>query len=324
MGTYILRRVLYSIPVLIAASMLIFFFVSAVGDPLAQVRAIPKVSQETIHHIIVRKHLDKPLIVQYGYWVENAVLHRFGTTLLGDNPIWPDLRLALSNTLQLVIVSEVVAVIFAILVGVYSAVRQYSAFDYAATTFSFVGFSTPVFWLALILQVLVTNIFLAYGIRIFYTSGFSTPGVTGLLPSILDRLQHLALPVITLAFVSIAQYSRYLRASMLEVINSDYVRTARAKGLLTRQVVMKHALRNALIPFATVVALDFGAYFGGVIVTESVFSIPGMGLYFIRALNAADLYPIMAWLIVTAVMVILFNLIADILYGILDPRIRYD
>lgn len=324
MTTYIIRRLLYSILVLIVASIIIFFFVSAVGDPLAQVRAIPKVSQQTIHSIVRRNHLDQPLIVQYWYWVKTAALHRFGHTLLAGEPIWPDLRLAIANTLQLVAIAEIVSVIAAILVGVYSAVKQYSLFDYAATAFSFIGFSTPVFWLALILQVIFTDIYLDAHLRIFYTSGFNSAGVHGFIPVLADRLQHLALPVFTLAFVSVAQYSRYLRASMLEVINSDYVRTARAKGVADRRVVMTHALRNALIPFTTVVAVDFGQYFGGVIVTESVFSLPGMGLYFLRALGASDLYPIMAWLMVTAVMVILFNLIADILYGVLDPRIRYD
>jgi peptide/nickel transport system permease protein len=204
---------------------------------------------------------------------------------------------------------------------VYSAVRQYSVFDYSATTFSFLGLSTPVFWLALMLQVLVVNIFLAYDIRLFYVSNLSSVDPDNFL---LDRIQHLALPVIVLAVASIAQYSRFMRASMLEVINSDYVRTARAKGLPERTVIMKHAFRNALIPLTTVIALNFGSLLGGVIIVETIFSLDGMGLFFIKALNDADPYPIMAWLAITSVTIVLFNLIADIAYGFLDPRVRYE
>lgn len=321
MLTYVLRRILYSIPVLIVTSFLIFTFVTASGDPLAEIRRIPNLSEQSVENLIERKHLDRPIVVQYGYWVQDALFNGFGTTLTGDRPILPDLKRVMGNTLQLVIAAEAIAVLIAVAVGVYSAVRQYSIFDYAATTLSFLGFSTPVFWLALLLQVAFTSLFLATGVRIFYTAGLSSPD-----PQIfwLDRLQHLALPIITLAILSIAQYTRYLRASMLEVINSDYIRTARAKGLIERKVVFKHALRNALIPLVTVLTINIGATFGGAIVTETIFSLDGMGLYFIRNLGARDAYPLMAWLMVVSVLIILFNLVADVMYGILDPRIRYD
>jgi peptide/nickel transport system permease protein len=186
---------------------------------------------------------------------------------------------------------------------------------------SFIGFSTPVFWFALILQVIFTNIYLNYGVRIFYTAQLSSPNPENFW---LDRLQHLALPVITLTVIGVAQFTRYMRASMLEVINSDYVRTARAKGLNERRVIMKHAFRNALIPLVTVVALDFGGLFAGAFATETVFALDGMGLYFLRALSARDVYPLMAWLMVTSLIVVMFNLIADLIYGWLDPRIRYE
>jgi peptide/nickel transport system permease protein len=319
--TYVIRRLLYSIPVLIATSLIIFTFVTISGDPLSQVKQIPEVSQSTIDSIIEAKHLDRPIIVQYGYWVNDAFTNNFGTTLLGDAPILPDIRRVMWNTMQLIFAAIALAVIVAIVVGVISAVKQYSVFDYSSTSLSFLGFATPVFWLALMLQVIVTNIFLSTGVRIFYTGGLSSPNPENFL---IDRIQHLALPVITLALISIAQYSRYVRASMLDVINSDYVRTARAKGLRERKVVMKHALRNALIPFVTVVAVDFGALFGGAIVTEFVFSLDGMGRYLVVNLSERDVYPLMAWLMVVSVIVILFNLIADIIYGFLDPRIRYE
>jgi peptide/nickel transport system permease protein len=319
--TYILRRLLYSIPVLFAASFLVFAMVSATGDPLGNLRMTPNVSQQTIDLITEKKHLDEPIPVRYVYWLEEAVTEKFGTTIIGERPIWDDLGRVIGNTAQLVVAAELIAVILAILIGVYSAVRQYSVFDYSATTFSFLGLSTPVFWLALMLQVLVVNIFLAYDIRIFYVSNLSSVDADNFL---LDRIQHLALPVIVLAVASIAQYSRFMRASMLEVINSDYVRTARAKGLPERTVIMKHAFRNALIPLTTVIALNLGSLLGGVIITETIFSLDGMGLFFIKALNDADPYPIMAWLAITSVTIVLFNLIADIAYGLLDPRVRYE
>jgi len=322
--SYVIRRLLYSLPVLVATSFLIFTSVSISGDPLGRLRANPNITAEQIHAIEHAKNLDKPLVLRYGYWIRDAVTHQFGTTLFGNRKIWPDLKRVMGHTLQFLLTALVLAVIFGITIGVYSALRQYSAFDYTATTLSFVGFATPVFWLALMLQVLVVQIYLKWNIRIFYTSGLSSPDAGSGFRWLLDRAQHLALPVIAVCVLSMATYSRYIRASMLEVLNSDYVRTARAKGLLERRVIMKHAFRNALIPLVTVVALDFGGLFAGAIVTETIFTLDGMGFYFINSLQASDPYPVMAWLMVVATMVIIFNLVADVLYGVFDPRIRYD
>jgi peptide/nickel transport system permease protein len=324
MLTYVIRRLLYSVVVLIAASFIIFTFVSLSNDPLAFLKMQPNASQITIDRITERKHLDEPIPVQYLYWAKDALTNQFGTTTIGERPILPELTRVMGHTLQLVIVAELLAVLIAVFIGVYSALRQYSVFDYTATTFSFVGLATPVFWLALMLQVLFVNIYLWFDVRIFYTANLSgvDPG-TGI-HFVLDRAQHLGLPIIVLMVASIAQYSRYMRASMLEVVNSDYVRTARAKGLSEQKVTMKHAFRNALIPLVTIVALNFGGLLGGAVVTETVFALDGMGLYFVNQLNGGDPYPVMAWLMVTATMIIVFNLVADILYGYLDPRVRYD
>lgn len=322
MGTFILRRILYSIPVLIATSFIIFVFVSSAGDPLGQLRLNPYLSKETLQLKIEEKHLDRPIPVRYVYWVKEAATDKFGDSLSSDQPIWPDLKRVIPHTLQLLLAAELLAILFALAIGLYSAIRQYSAFDYAATTFSFVAFAIPVFWLALMLQIVATQSFVRWHVRIFYTSGLSSSDPGSGLQFVLDRAQHLALPVITIAVVSIAQYSRYLRASMLEVINADYTRTARAKGLPERQVTMKHAMRNALIPLVTVVALDFGTIIAGAVVTESIFQLDGMGYYFIQALQRLDTYAVMAWLMIVAVMVIVFNLVADLVYGWLDPRIR--
>jgi peptide/nickel transport system permease protein len=321
---YVVRRLLYSAVVLVAASFLVFTFVTISGDPLAQLRITPNVSEQSKQNIIQRKHLDDPVYVRYGYWARDAVTNQFGTTLLGDRPILPDLWRVMKNTLQLVIAAELLAIIFAVLIGVYSAVRQYSAFDYAATTFSFLGLATPVFWLALMLQVLVVQIYEKTGHRIFPIANLNSIDPGSGLHFAFDRAHHLVLPVLVLMVASVASYSRYVRASMLEVLNSDYVRTARAKGAPERRVRMRHAFRNALIPLVTLVALSFGNLLGGAIVTETVFSLDGMGLYFVNALLAHDPYPVMAWLMVTATMIIVFNLLADIAYGLLDPRVRYE
>jgi ABC-type dipeptide/oligopeptide/nickel transport system permease component len=325
MLTYVLRRILYSIPVLFAASALIFFSVTAIGDPLAELRVNPLLSKVTVQRIEERKHLNDPIAVQYAYWLKDAVTNQFGTPLLQPGSrIWNDLKRVIPHTLQLVLLSELIALLVGIGIGVYSALRQYSVFDYAATTFSFLGFAMPVFWLALMLQILFTNLFLKWNIRIFYTSGLSSQDAGGGIHFWIDRLQHLAIPVMTLTILSIAQYSRFMRASMLEVVNSDYVRTARAKGLPEPKVTLKHALRNALIPLVTVSALNFGALLGGAVITETIFQLDGMGFYFIGNLFSQDVYAIMAWLMVTATVVIAFNLIADVAYGYIDPRIRYD
>jgi len=322
--SYVVRRLLYSVVVLVASSFLVFTFVSASGDPLAQLRITPNLSQQSVQNVIDRKHLDDPIPVRYGYWVKDAVTNEFGTTLLGDRPILPDLWRVMKNTLQLVFVAELLAILIAVAIGVYSALRQYSVFDYTATTFSFLGLATPVFWLALMLQVMVVQIYEQTGHLIFPIGSLNSVDPGSGIHFALDRAHHLVLPVIVLMVASVASYSRYMRASMLEVINSDYVRTARAKGLAESRVTMKHAFRNALIPLVTLVALNFGSLLGGVIVTETVFSLDGMGLYFYNALLANDPYRVMAWLMVTATMIIVFNLVADIAYGYLDPRVRYD
>ena len=184
--------------------------------------------------------------------------------------------------------AELLALVLGVIVGIFSAIRQYSFFDYWFTSFSFLGLAMPVFWLALLLQILFVDIYLKWHVRIFYTSGLnSRPGGSAWS---LDRLQHIALPVITLMIISFALYSRYMRATMLDVLNTDYVRTARAKGLPEWRVVMRHVFRNALIPITTVAALNIGAVFGGAIITETIFTLDGIGYYFFGRLQALDVY----------------------------------
>jgi peptide/nickel transport system permease protein len=219
-------------------------------------------------------------------------------------------------------ISMVFALMLAIPIGIYSAIRQYSWFDHASTGFSYFGYSMPIFWFGLMLQ-----LFFAYylykwtGVHWFYSANMYSVGHEH---DIINRLQHLALPVMTLSIASIAGWSRYQRASMLEVINSDYLRTARAKGLPERTVILKHALRNAMIPLITILTLDIAALFSGAVVTETVFGWPGMGRLFYDAVVSRDYPVVMGCVMLFSVMVIIFNLIADILYAVFDPRIRYD
>src|SRR6185436_1908244 len=288
MLTYIIRRLLYSTVVLVLASFLVFTFVTVSGDPLAGLRIAPNVSEVTVQNVIDRKHLDDPVPKRYLYWVQDAVTNQFGSTLLDNRPILPELWRVMKNTLQLVLVAQILIIIFAVLIGVYSAIRQYSGFDYTMTTFSFLGLATPVFWLALMFQVAVVQIYERTGHRIFPVANLSSVDAGSGLNFVIDRAHHLVLPVLVLMVANVATYSRYMRAAMLEVVNSDYVRTARAKGLPERNVTMKHAFRNALIPLVTLIALNFGALLGGAVVTETVFSLDGMGLYFVNALLSND------------------------------------
>jgi peptide/nickel transport system permease protein len=320
--TYITRRVLYSIPVLVLSSFLSFTFVTLAGDPLGQLRLLPNISQVTLNHLKLQYHLDSPIPVQYWYWVQNVFLHKLGDSLVTLQPIWPDIHRTILHTAQVVLLAELLALVLGVVVGIFSSIKQYSIFDYFFTSFSFLGLAMPVFWLALLLQILFVDIYLKWDVRIFYTSGLNS-GSGGATWS-MDRLQHISLPVITLCIISFALYSRYMRASMLEVMNADYVRTARAKGVAEWRVVMGHVFRNALIPITTVAALNIGGVLGGATITETVFTLDGIGYYFVQRLQALDVYAVMGYLVVTSVIIIVFNLVADILYGFLDPRIRYD
>jgi peptide/nickel transport system permease protein len=319
MLTYVVRRLLYSIPILIISTFLSFTFISLAGDPTANLRANPNFSTITMQHLQHTYHLDRSIPVRYGYWVEDVFTHKLGNSLTTSQPIWPDIKRTLGHTAQVILLSELLAIVLGISVGIFSAMRQYSTFDYFFTSFSFIGFAMPTFWLALLLQILFVNIYLKWDVRLVYTSGLNSPGHG---TWSLDRLQHIALPVMTLALVSFALYSRFMRAAMLDVINSDYIRTARAKGIPEHRVIARHIVRNALIPVVTTIALTLSALLGGAVVTETVFSLDGMGYYFIQKLGQLDLYAVMGYLVVTAAIIIVFNLVADVMLGVLDPRVR--
>jgi peptide/nickel transport system permease protein len=322
---FVIRRLLISIPVIIAVSFLVFLMVASSGDPLADLRARPNVPAQVIAARRHQLNLDKPVLTRYGIWAGNFVKGDFGRTL-GGRPVRTLLWERLQVTLRMVVLATLLGVMLAVVAGVISAVRQYTATDYSITFVGFLFLSMPVFWLAALLKeygaIKINNFF---GKQIVFTVGESTPNLTGsLFHRWSDYLGHLALPTIALVFISFAGWSRYQRASMLDVMSSDYIRLARAKGLTRSRVMVRHALRNALIPITTVVALDFGAILGGAVITEKVFSWQGMGAMLIDAVTNIDVNEMLAWLMVTTLIVISFNLLADILYAYLDPRIRYD
>ena len=320
---YIIRRLATSIPVLLVASVVVFLLVATSGDPLSSLKASPNASPETIRAREIELNLDKPLYQRYAIWAKDAVRGDLGESTKFNEPVSSVIWRRLGVTVRLVLFATVLGVLIAIAIGVFSAIRQYSWFDHSSTAFALIFFSMPVFWLAAVLKDVGVRINRATGTRIFYTIGERTPNLdAGFIGQWTDRFSHMLLPSLTLILISVAGWSRYQRASMLDVLRADYVRTARAKGLSESKVVRNHALRNAMIPLVTVVALDFAAVMSGTIVTETVFAWKGMGTLLIEALNAQDTNVILGWLLITAVIVILFNLAADIYYGYLDPRIR--
>ncbi len=318
MLAYIIRKTLTSILVLFLASMVLFVLTQLSGDPLVQLRQNPQVSGDDIQRISEEYGLDRPMYVQYGIWLGDVLQGDFGTSFKQNTDVNSIIARRIWPTVLLMGSSLLLAVAVAVPFGVYSAIKKYSLADKIGTFASFLGFSMPVFWLGLILQ-LVLAVYLTnwLGVRVFYVSGYSMEGF-------IDLLQHLTLPTITLAVISIAEFSRFQRGAMLDVLSSDYLRTARAKGLSRRVVYLKHALRNALIPTVTIVALSVGTIFGGAVVTETVFSWPGLGFLLIDSLYKGDYNVTRALLVIGAALIIVFNLIADIAYSFVDPRVRYN
>jgi peptide/nickel transport system permease protein len=287
----------------------------------------PPAPPHTIELVRQRLSLDEPLWQRYLDWLVGVVTRGdFGPSVREGYDIGANLLERGLVTLRLVAVAMLIAIVFAIVTGVLSAVRQYSAFDYTVTFSGFVFLAMPSFWLALILKDLAVRYNHATGSTVFYTIGESSPDTSGYTTwqRVTDIAGHLALPTVALAVISYAAWSRFQRASMLDVLNSEYVRLARAKGLPWRRVLTRHALRTALIPLTTVTALDIAAILGGAVVTETVFNWNGLGRMLIEAVGRSDTNAVASWLLLTGFVVVLFNVLADVLYAVLDPRIRYE
>lgn len=285
------------------------------GGPLAAYENNPEISQEDIERLRHEMGLDRPIPVQYWAWLKNFVRGDWGYSFATKRPVLQEIWDRLPNTLYLTGFSLILALIIAIPVGIISATRQYSIFDHITTTLTYVGRSMPVYYSGLLL-IIIFSIWL----RWFPSGGMYTLGKEF---SIIDSLRHLFLPVVSLSTLIAAKYVRFLRTSMLEVIHQDYIRTAAAKGLHERIIIFKHAFRNAAIPLVTVVAIDLPVLFAGALFTETVYSWPGMGRLFVDSATRFDYSIVMGIVAAIAFLVVLSNLIADVVYGILDPRITY-
>lgn len=322
MRRYLIRRVVQAVFMLFVMSIVFFTLLHLIpGGPDAVIGAnnphITPIQRAAIRH---RFGLDQPVPIQYLSWLGNALHGDFGISFSNSLPVAQELAARIPATLELFLTALGFALIMAILLGVTAAVKQYSITDYLITVLSYIGISMPVFWFALLLQEL-------FGVQlgllpVFGRTAADTTTFTNL-EIFEDYVVHLILPAIVLSLLFIATWSRFLRSSMLEVIKQDYIRTARMKGLGARRVFFRHALRNALIPLVTVVAISFGGIAGGAIITETIFAWPGLGRLFLVAVNFPDYPTLLAYLLFGAASVIFFNLVADILYGVIDPRIRY-
>jgi peptide/nickel transport system permease protein len=324
MKTYALRRIFQSIPILFLISVALFFLVRAApGGPLTAARRNPNITPEQIALLEKKLGLDQPLPLQYAKWMGGILRGDLGDSIKFNRPVGEMIAERIPNTLMLVGLAFVLTVVIAIPVGSLSARKPYSVFDHVVTTLTFMGQSLPVYWLGLgliiIFYLTLKNPFT--GGPLFPNGGLNTVGKEG---DFLDTLWHLVLPVTALSAGWVAWYSRFLRSSMLEILHEDYVRTARAKGVGALGVFYKHALRNAVIPLVTMIALDLPSLFAGALFVETIFSWPGMGRLFWDAARGRD-YPVLLGVVmITAVLIIACNIAADLLYGVLDPKVRYD
>lgn len=343
MTRYIIRRILQAIPLLFIISVILFFLMLNMGDPLATMggRTITRSAER--ERLTRQLGLDRPIYMQYLYWligndwdqfdrdgdgVEESPGTRtgilrgdFGTSLVNRGvPVTEVIGERLSNTLILMLTAEVVIIVFSLLVGIYSALRQYSFMDNLITGISFVGYSMPIFFIALVSMYIFSVNFKRWGLPYLPTVGMFDPQVGKTVPEV---IRHMILPVFSISFISLAAYSRYIRGTMLEVLNQDYIRTAKSKGIPRRDIIFVHALKNASLPIVTIIGLDLPLLLAGAVVTERIFAWPGMGRLFLDHLSRADTPVVMGILLLISVAVVVFQILTDITYAWLDPRITY-
>ncbi|RMF92961.1 MAG: ABC transporter permease [Nitrospinota bacterium] len=318
MHRYLIRRLLISIPVLLGISMVLFSVLAlAPGDPFGELAQNPNIPPEVRMNLRKQFGLDDPVLVRYLRWVSSMLKGDWGYSFVSRIPVEELIRQRLLTTLYVLGSAYLLAIMVALPVGIVSAIKPYSLFDQVATTFAFIGYSLPTFFTGL-LFILVFSIYLDW-LPFIYSSTIEATGWAW----VKEHLRQGAMPITVLGLFQAASLTRFVRASMLEVVHQDFITTARAKGLAERGTILKHALRNALIPVVTVVALQIPTIFTGAVITEQIFRVPGIGSLLITSIESTDTPVVMAITFVYSVLVVLFNLIADIIYGVLDPRITY-
>lgn len=324
MARYLLRRLLGLIPLILGISFMVFALLNMVpGSPMDQFEGNPRIRPEDIARIRENLGLDDPWYARYFIWLTNAIQGDFGNSFVNYKPVTMVIADALPNTLILGVLSLALSLLISVPVGVFCAVNRNSAFDRIVTVIATALSSVPTVWLGLMMIVVFAVKFKAWGLPSLPTSGVVSlrgEGAGGLG----DRIEHLILPVLALSLPSLADWTRYVRSQMLEVVRQDYVRTAEAKGLHTRAVLMGHAFRNAMLPLVTLVGFALPGLFGGALIIENVFGYPGIGQQTIMSLRQNDYSIAMGCVMMLAVLTVLGNLLADILYGVMDPRVRYD
>jgi len=311
----LIRRLLGTIPLLLGVAILSFLFMQlAPGGPDTLYARAGRMSDDQLAAIRHSLGLDRPTHIQLLIWLRNLAQGDLGTSYTQFRPVTTVIWEVFPNTVYLMLAGLSLSLIFGLLFGVGAAVRQYGFFDQITSFVSYFGLAMPVFWFGLMLQIL-------FAVKLGWLPSANMRSADG--GGALDLIRHLILPAFTIAIGSIASWSRYVRSSTLEVLHQDYVRTARAKGIRERRVLRGHVLRNALIPFVTVISIDIPLYLTGAVLTETVFSWPGMGRLFYDSLTKRDYPVLMGILLLGAMLIVIGNLVADILYGILDPRIKY-
>jgi peptide/nickel transport system permease protein len=319
MSRYLIRRLLTAIPTLLLISFVLYAVLSlAPGDPLSQFAANPSVPPEVRENIRRSFGLDQPWPVRYVKWVAAMAQGDWGYSFASRIGVWDLIKLRIPSTLAVVGVAYCFSLLIAIPIGILSAVKQYSIFDHIATTFAFIGFSVPTFFTGLLL-IIVLSVKLQW-LPFIYDSTLQVRD----LASLGMQLKQSLMPVLVLALFQTATFVRYTRASMLENLPQDYVRTARAKGLAELRVIGRHVVRNSLIPVVTLIALTAPTVFSGALITEQIFRVPGIGALLITSIQNNDIPVIMAITFTFSVLVVIMNMVADVMYGVLDPRIRYD
>ncbi|MCI6920027.1 MAG: ABC transporter permease [Lachnospiraceae bacterium] len=313
MGKYILKRILIAIPVLIGITLIDYAIMCLAGSPLEMLKG-PRISDAALQAKEIAAGLDKPLIVQYFVWLWQLLQGNLGYSMKSYEPVSAMIGSHIGPTLLLMGASLALSLLIAVPAGIYSAVKQYSKGDYAVVTASFIGSSIPSFFLALILIYIFT-----VKLGILPSGGMNTLGMDG---SVADTIRHMVLPVTVLAVSLAGSNIRYIRSSFLEILQQDYLRTARAKGIGYKRVIWKHAMRNALLPVVTVIGMQIPMLFGGAVIIEQVFSWPGLGLMTMTAIMGRDYPVIMGVCLLSAVVVLVSNLITDILYALVDPTIQ--